>query len=108
MGFWDIGWGNAHRADEARVQVMQDMAFVPINQHTPTFAPMTHLRIFNANPSVFCDSFDQTLFSFFIHLHILRLHRVSLLRETAEPGARLPVARSAPRSPRLATRSGPR
>src|SRR5262245_3854273 len=56
---------------------MQDMAFVPIDQDTATFATMAHLPIFHANAQVFCYPFDQAVLALLIHLYILRLHLLS-------------------------------
>ena len=70
-GFGHIGWGEAHRSDEACIQIMKHVPFVSIHSHTPTLAPMTHLSIFGTNPSVLGDSFDQAGFPRLIDLHIL-------------------------------------
>src|SRR6266851_9560616 len=39
-GFGDIGWGEAHRSDEASIQIMKHMPLVSIYPHTATFAPV--------------------------------------------------------------------
>ena len=70
-GFGHIGWGEAHRSDEACIQIMKHVPFVSIHSHPPTLAPMTHLSIFDTTPSVLGDSFDQAGFPRLIDLHIL-------------------------------------
>jgi hypothetical protein len=71
--FRDIGGGDTHGSDETRVQIMQHMALVPIHAHTPTFAPMTHLAIFDADTPIFGNALDETRFPLLIDLYILLL-----------------------------------
>jgi hypothetical protein len=57
--FWHIGSSDANRSNQSRVQIMQNMSFIPIHEHTPAFAPMTHIFIFNADTSIFGHTLNQ-------------------------------------------------
>jgi hypothetical protein len=70
-GLWDIGWRESHRTNEARIQIMEHMALVPIHQDAATLASVAHLPIFYTDTPIFGYSFDQTLFPLFLNLHIL-------------------------------------
>ncbi len=60
-----------YRTNEASVQIVQHVPFVPIYAHTATFPSIAHLSIFATFASVFSDPFDQARFPFLIDLHIL-------------------------------------
>src|SRR6266567_1717336 len=49
------------------------MPHVTIHSHTPTFAPMAHLGVFNADTPIFGNALDEAGFAFLIDLHILLL-----------------------------------
>src|SRR5260370_16270095 len=76
-GFGYIGWGDTHRSDEAGIQIMKHMPFVSIYPHTATFAPVTHLPIFDTDASVLGDSFDQAGFPHLTHLPTFPLDPLS-------------------------------
>src|SRR5437764_4281839 len=41
--FWAIGGRDTYRSHQSRIQIAQDMPFVPIDPHTATLASMSHL-----------------------------------------------------------------
>src|SRR5215472_7538763 len=88
---------DSYRTDEIGIQITQHMAFVSIHAHAPAFAPVPHLGVFNADASIFGDSFDKAHLPFLIDLHILRLDMLGnlqrwlsqfsfFLRERLHPG----------------------
>lgn len=60
-------------SDETAIQIMLHMALVPIHAYAATFTTMTHLPIFDADASIFSDTFDEAGVALRIDLYILLL-----------------------------------
>jgi hypothetical protein len=72
IGFGFIGRRDSHSSDQTSIQVVKHVAFISIHEQAATFASMTHLLIFDTDPSIFGYPFEQARFPLFIDLDILR------------------------------------
>src|SRR2546425_8401361 len=73
LRLWDIGWRDAHRADQTAIQIMKHMPLVSIYSHTATFASVAHLGVFHTDAPVLGNPLDEAHLSLFAHLYILLL-----------------------------------
>src|SRR5947208_15990398 len=78
-GFRSVGSRYANGSHHPTIQVMQDMALVPIDANTATFAPMPHLSILHTDASIFGHSFDKSCLACLPFLDMLRFDLLGYL-----------------------------